>query len=262
MKKTAVLLIGVLLLLCTFINVSAKEDLDTYEEITPETYSLMEKTDEDVLNTYLKKEGYIIEYINDLKVSICRNLNDESEWKMMYKPSLISYKGEPAIVYTSTDGLLMYWNLNYSVSNSEVASNSAHVEYDEEDGDILLETNINQALVFNQKMNDIKCWSNNMVVKKISLQEGAVFCGKTQNLGYIFRCENDVYTYTANCYATTVLGEELKVIAHDVKSVIISNYGYDDLNLEAPLFLMMDGTLKAYVNNDENLGEKLDAKEY
>ena len=79
MKKAAMLLIGVLLLMCTFINVSAKEDLDTYEEITPETYSLMDKTEEDVLNTHLKKIGYKIEYINDLKVSICRNLNDESE---------------------------------------------------------------------------------------------------------------------------------------------------------------------------------------
>lgn len=262
MKKYAVAMLLGVLLLCSVVNASAKEDLVAYTEISPETFSLMKETDEEKLNERLAKVGYSIKYINDLKVSMCSNLRDESESMMMYKPSLVSYNGEDVVFYISTNGALMCWNLKRPVSDSEVISRSAHVTYNEEDGDVLMETNAKLALVFNKKTSIIQCWESNCLLQEVALQENAVFCGKSSNLGYIFRCGDNVYTYTANCFATSAVGEKLQIIASGVEQVIVCNYIYDEYNCDVPLFQMKDGTIKAYVNNDENLGTNMDSEKY
>lgn len=81
------------------------------------------------------------------------------------------------------------------------------------------------------------------VVREYFIGKDAVYTGKSEFEGYIFRKGTDVYAvrYDCICYEGGVM-----TIAHDVAQVILADYDYSSDGFSQPLFLMTDGTLKVY----------------
>lgn len=74
--------------------------------------------------------------------------------------------------------------------------------------------------------------------------EGATYTGYSFWEGAIFRVGSDVYVVSNFQYKAQNNG--VHVIAHKVKEVIIADYYLNDEAYSNPLFLMEDGSIKAY----------------
>ena len=257
-RKVAVLLVVLIAFLgWTSLSVAAKRRLPEYNEVTPSVYVKLDVAEEEKLNEYLK-DRYSCEFIPESSICVVKDksLNDSS---VLTRPVLVSYKGETSIIYTE-QGKLMCWNISEPIMYAKQIAETAHTDEYKQENKILLGTDVNMALVLDTKYNIATYWEYGKATKIWELPKNAVYCGKSPSVGYVFRDDSDVYAITVGAYITSTEGEDLKVIAHNVKKVVVTNYNYDQIQLGVPLFLMNDGTLKAYVRTEANIKDKMDSE--
>lgn len=256
-KLVALLILATVVMGMTLGATSSKQrKLPKISELTPEWYVSLETTDEETLNSYFENK-YKFEFIGDSSSCFCRNIEDGPTGDiMMSRPILVSYKGEIVLLYTSTKGVLMRYNSTYDAF--EPLARSVHTDSYEEEGKVLMVSNMGMALTYDTNNCEVTQWEFNEIKDSWKLPTGAVFCGYSLEMGYIFRQGTDVYALIGN----SITGGELKIIAHGVKTVVESDYYYDITAFSVPLFLMEDGTLKAYINEYIEINEELDVEEY
>lgn len=82
----------------------------------------------------------------------------------------------------------------------------------------------------------------------ISIDSDFVYCGISEMTGFIFRKDDTVFCVDFNL-------TELKAIASGVKFVLTTSYAWNSDAWSQPLFVMNDGSIKAYVRWEEKLVE-------
>lgn len=83
----------------------------------------------------------------------------------------------------------------------------------------------------------------NKKIREEFIGKNAIYTGKSEFEGYIFRLGTDVYAVRYDCIT---VDSGVYAIAHNVKEVVVADYYYSSDGFSQPLFLMTDGTLKVY----------------
>lgn len=86
------------------------------------------------------------------------------------------------------------------------------------------------------------------IIGRITVDSEAIYCGVSEMTGFIFRKDDTVFCVDFKL-------TENKPIAENVKFVISTSYAWNSDAWSQPLFLMNDGSIKAYVRWEEELVE-------
>ncbi len=160
-----------------------------------------------------------------------------------YFPMLFSYEGAVVLWTTSESG-----SVNASIIQGYPAKSFGgyigNLAYDYLDEQIL-KVELYQAISYSNST--ISIWEFGKVIDTVSLPDGSIYAGYSFFEGYIFRNGNDILTY-GGYYAQFSETNSLRVIAHNVSFVIESDYAHNSDAWSVPLFLMTDGSIKAYVS--------------
>ena len=84
------------------------------------------------------------------------------------------------------------------------------------------------------------------IIGRITIDSEAIYCGISEMTGFIFRKGDTVYSVDFDL-------TEQKTIATGVKFVIDTDYAHNSDGWSQPLFLMEDGSVKAYIRWEEEL---------
>ena len=101
------------------------------------------------------------------------------------------------------------------------------------------------VLTWNEESYKINLWHFGEVVESFNVPEESVYCGFSDFEGHLFRHGTDVYALDLD---TQTWSGTLTCIAHGVQFVIDSSYAQGSDPWSQPLFLMEDGSIKAYVS--------------
>lgn len=104
----------------------------------------------------------------------------------------------------------------------------------------VIEENQAYAYIYFRETGEIKVYERRKATDVYNLPEESIYAGFSYWVGHIFRSGDDVYAFTKK--------EEIVPIAHGVQAVIEADYELTSDAWSQPLFLMNDGTLKAYCN--------------
>lgn len=256
MKKffcKAILLIAVLAVVHVTVRVNAKNDerIVQNEEISLEEYSKSNKMQLSEL-----KKNFPERYVEGLEEGWFYIGSSESEDnKYIYNPVKL---GSGEIIYTDSNGSLRSWNIKEC--SEKILYKSVHKDFTE--GKVL-KNDLEALYLYNDKNCQVEKWVDCKVTKKWDLTKykELTFCGVNLNLGIIFRDGTNVYALTDSGYAGLILGDDIKSVAHNVKSVLLCNYSYAEYQSNALLLQMEDGSIKVYVNDYLNTTD-LDNKKY
>ncbi len=259
MKKKVlgmIVMIMVVAMMFSMSSVYAKEkegtELKEYDEITPETYAEMEHATEADLRRYLGGEyTYQYEKLNEELYVKPKSILD---WEKVNAPAIILYEKRPTLVFINGEGRLMYLPIGEYFTDAKMAYETPHCMTNE--GEELINSNEIAAYKYIKAEGKIEAWRYNHLHFTYTVPQNAEYCGFSRNVGFLFRSGTDVYTYTHMSRFSRVFLKETILIAHDVREVIVSNYDYDEENLNAPLFFMEDGSFKAYVINIDDIDEE------
>lgn len=156
-------------------------------------------------------------------------------------PIVVYYKLENQLLYVEDDGDLVVdyeivGNANLTLGERESLGNV----------EVIGKTEMSTIIYIQDK--GIEKYSLGKKTAQIPVK--GVYCGKSFWCGYIFHDNADVYAVNWNIDQDTY---EKKAIAHNVKFVILADYKLGSDPWSQPLFLMEDGTVKAYLdwNNKE-----------
>lgn len=236
------------------VRVDAKsndERITQDSEITLEKYSKSDKMQLKELKELLPDR-----YVEDLEEGWFYIGSSKSEDdKYIYNP-VKSQSGE--LIYASLNGSLKSWNIKEC--SEKILYKSVHKDFSE--GKVL-KNDLEALYLYNEEERQIEKWVNCKVEKRWDLTkyENLTFCGVNLNLGIIFRNDSDVYALTDSGDACEILGDDIRSVAHNVKSVLLCNYSYDEYHNGALLLQMKDGGVKAYINDYLSTTD-LDNKKY
>lgn len=101
------------------------------------------------------------------------------------------------------------------------------------------------VLTWDEESYKVNLWYFGEVVESFTVPEESVYCGFSDFEGHLFRRGTDVYTLDLD---TQTWSGSLSCIAHGVQFVIDSSYAQGSDPWSQPLFLMVDGSIKAYVS--------------
>lgn len=149
--------------------------------------------------------------------------------------------GGVEMLYTYSDGSLC----RRSITGSYVSDYLENVHYSLEDGEIINGTE-GYSIVYESKTGRVSVWSLGECVREYVVPEESVYTGLSAWAGYIFRSGTDVYAVKDWGLAGNSTDFGVNPIAHNVKEVILADYYLSSDEWSNPLFLMTDGTLKAY----------------
>ena len=216
------------------LNPEDPESLNVYRQLvknrlTEKRYLLTEEE-----GYFLLSEGYSIE---DFSIS-----KRDSKY---YFPMLFCFEGSVFLWQTSETGMVNTHVLQGNPSKF-FGSHIGNLAYDYLDEQVL-KTEFYQALTFSEANSKISIWEFGKVIDTVSLPDGSIYAGYSFFEGYIFRNGNDILTY-GGYYAQFSETHSLRVIAHNVSFVIESDYAHNSDAWSVPLFLMTDGSIKAYVS--------------
>ena len=178
-------------------------------------------------NLYIRnrEKGYVTSY----NVSF-------NETRNYYYPIVLPDTDEVVIAYTNEYGGLCLYN---ALKDSHDYCGSIHIPEDTDFIDVCA----NYSVVYTN--NSVQIWEFGKLVAETTVPEGAIYTGFSYWEGYIFRNGGDVYSVQ--------LKEEnekplllCEPIAHNVKEVILTDYKLNSDAWAQPLFLMEDGSIKAY----------------
>lgn len=178
-----------------------------------------------------------------------------------YFPVLYKTQNGIEMWYVDYDGEVRVEGIVGKLSSGYVWQKRGNVHYNSNDDDVLVSCTY-YAITYDNSTGCISVWEMGNNLRKHYVPTNSIYAGKSDNEGFIFRNESDVYAVRDyGCY-THEFG--VRVIAHNVEFVISTDYEADDPDTYSqPLFLMKDGTVKCYCtfysdelsrpDDDENL---------
>ena len=120
-----------------------------------------------------------------------------------------------------------------------------NVHCDMADGERLINSNAYFAVTYNDQTGSVKVWLYGLLIREHEVPVESIYAGLSTNEGYIFRSGTDVYAVRDyGCFNDG--GWKTRRIAQDVKLVIETDYSMGWAECSQPLFLMTDGTVKAF----------------
>lgn len=167
------------------------------------------------------------------------------ETSKYYYPVVFREGNSLVMWYTTDTGSVLlekvhgFWNSSNYVGN---------LHTDSEDESMANEANY--AVTYNQESGKVNVWQFGKIDATYELPVGSVYCGNSYFEGYIFRSGTDVYALKA--VESHNPDDTLVCIAHNVQYVIDADYHYGSDPWCQPLFLMNDGSIKAYIGWNGN----------
>ena len=281
MKKfITIITVSLFILICVCSLTGCNEDAKTTEDkkVTPATESVTEAPaepsydfpqldEDDVLSQYTKdvkkrysETGYsYFSFTNDEMncYASAENYYIRSGYIQMwdigsledyYNPILYLESDKPILVFTDEYGNVQskglydvgwayYGRLHRPVGLSK--------EYKSISSDVTREIVLTDSQVIVYSLGEI--------VASYDIPEGAIYCGRSELEGYIFRIEDEVYALRNKYFSgyEDFLDFKLEKLAEKVKFVILADYDVTQ-DTKIPLFQMEDGSLKAYYSEGGN----------
>lgn len=189
--------------------------------------------------SFFQENGYNV--FNKIYGIISLYHADYNEIENFYFPILFeNEKKEIYFFYTESDGDLRFSNLEKDLKTTwcgNVHTSSSNI----------IAKNEKWAITYDKDSGKVQRWSFGKVRSTNIIPAGSVYAGVSEFEGYIFRSNTDIYSIKdAGVYwVEETLG--VQVIAHNVAKVIATDYCLAGTPNCQPLFLMTDGSVKAYV---------------
>ena len=159
------------------------------------------------------------------------------------------------VVYKDGTNLILWYTTDYGtvlvddlVGRLPGGNSYGQLHIDSYNGE-RMDNNHEYTLLFETESAKAKIYKFNQIVAEYQLPENSVYCGSSYFVGYIFRSGTDVYALRDG---------EVVCIADNVSYVIDSDYYLESDLWCQPLFLMVDGSIKAY-NHWESVSESPDS---
>lgn len=169
------------------------------------------------------------------------------ETSKYYYPVVFRDGNDLVMWYTSDSGSLLFKGV-YGNWNSSNYGGSTHCDYTTEF--ISSSSESEYALTYSQETGKMTFWKLGKEISNYSVPAGSVYCGFSDFEGYIFRSGTDVYALKAE--GTQNSDGKVVCIAHNVQYVIDADYYFGSDPWCQPLFLMKDGSIKAYIGWNGN----------
>lgn len=191
--------------------------------------------------SFLKENGYVIHNQEKGFISLydeVYNVIEEIYYPVLYKDA----ENEIHFFYTDKDGELRYLHLKKETSAEYYGNIHTDVEY-------VISRRPSWAVTYDEVSGEIQVWQFGKVEETYYVPAGSVYAGLSEFEGYIFRSNMDVYALNeVGMYWINGAEPGIEVIAHNVAQVIDADYYLNSDAWCAPLFIMTDGSVKAYVN--------------
>ncbi|MBR3511701.1 MAG: hypothetical protein IKN74_01935 [Clostridia bacterium] len=160
-----------------------------------------------------------------------------------YYPIVVNIRGRDRLIYTYEDGDVL---IDPSLSHTNWLG-SLHLTYEESralgENVEFIECTSGYTIIYNPDMEVMQVYQLGHLVESTTAR--GVYTGKSFWVGYIFRDGSDVYAVRWNDDREEY---EAVCIAHHVQYVIDADYALGSDPWSQPLFLMEDGTIKAYLD--------------
>ena len=189
---------------------------------------------------------FVISDIVDRIISQKAAIDDD-----LYYPVLYRYDEDLYLWATTKNGDIKVINLSNRDYDYIGCLHHTLVE-----GETLLRNSLKEKITYTPNDGAIHVWEFNKEIKSFKVPEDSVYCGLSFWEGYIFRSGSDVYALRFK--TTNYESNYVVCIAHSVKTVVTADYALSSDPWSQPLFLMEDGTLKAYVGWNKEDGMKED----
>lgn len=192
------------------------------------------------------------ESITDFKVNnnyYFSTLDNNYEITNKYHYPVVFRDGNSLVLWYSTmSGILLFREL-YGDGNIGLKKGG---ELHCIEGETIILTKTDYKVTYSQETGEVKLWQFGKALDCIEIPSNSVYCGFSEDLhGFIFKNGSDVYNLkTIDNYN---LDDSIVCIAHNVKYVIDVEYKYDSEYSSQPLFLMLDGSIKAYARYRDSL---------
>lgn len=201
-----------------------------YSFVTDEEYKLLEDNGYDVI----AEENTVLKY-NKRYGSIER----------FYFPVIYKTLNGIEMWYVNYDGEVRVEVITGKISSGYLWQKRGNVHYNSNDEDQVLISCTYFVITYDNSNGCISVWEMGENIRNHYIPANSIYAGKSDNEGFIFRYDSDIYAVRDyGCY-THEFG--VRVIAHNVEFVISTDYEADDPDTYSqPLFLMKDGTVKCY----------------
>jgi len=205
---------------------------------------------------FFEENGYNIRNYEKGYMAFYDELYNELE--EIYFPVL--YKDKENTVYffyTGKDGDIEYWKLPEGYSKSHEYLGNAHTDVEH-----VISRRPSWTVTYEEVSGEIQLWQFGKVEAMYNVPAGSVYAGLSEFEGYIFRSNTDVYALNeVGMYSINTAEPGVEVIGHNVAQVIDADYYLTSDAWCAPLFIMTDGSVKAYVNWEGD-DETFDSEEH
>lgn len=169
------------------------------------------------------------------------------ETSAYYYPVVFRDGSQLILWYTSESGSLIFEKIT---GMGSIGSNyGGEVHYNDSDEDVI-SSKTNYTTTYVQETGEVKVYEFGKQTDSYSVPKNSVYCGFSYFEGYIFRNGTDVYSL--NAVDTHNVDGSVVCIAHNVKYVVDADYYYGSDPWCQPLFLMADGSIKAYIGWEGN----------
>lgn len=221
---------------------SPEEKMESYRTLVQKKLQ-QESFFTEVEEILYESEGY---YVHNFWLGEYSSLYHETYEK--FYPVIYNWADDNWIIYTDKSGYCCYEKLDGSLyAGNTVGSLHNPANYD---GGYLIKATRDYSLIGFKEEGKVKLYQFGKVVETFDVPKDAIFAGESFWIGFIFRKDSDVYAL--DIYGNTGNGSipdggSAVCIAHDVSFVISADYKFSSDCWSQPLFLMNDGSLKAYL---------------
>ena len=187
----------------------------------------------------LKDMGYIVSADGFIYNPNAGDISPE----VFYYPELFNNNGILDFWFVDNFGHLYISSADYIVEDINLGTNQLS-------GEIKLFSSQEFSLYYFPETNMVSSYSFGEIICSHTLPNESIYVGCSDLEGYIFRSNSNVFSTK---YSLRERSFTSKLIAQDVKEVIVADYPLSMENWSQPLFLMEDGTLKVYCGNSSEL---------
>ena len=186
-------------------------------------------------------------------------------------PILYRVNDSVILVYTSDDSDSVYVvDPNSVLDLNTNCLESLHYEVEDFEKEEIIYASLYCKVVYCQETGDISIYRFGETVETAKVPSGSVYAGTSFWVGSIFRSGSDVYAFRGpgSTFAEKDIEHkydsygDVSCIAHGVRYVIKADYKLGSDPWSQPLFLMEDGTLKAYVAFSDTEDAAVDSPEH
>lgn len=225
---------------------TSSENVDIYrKEVNSRLDSL--KEDESFINDEDWDAISNSEWLTDSKYrhnAYFTTFNELYEETYEYYYPVVFRDGHQLILwYTTESGYLGHVRL-FGVGT--LPGSGTQIHYNSSSHEEILKSEANYTVTYAKETGEVKVWEFGEVFATFTgIPANSEYCGFSRFEGYIFRSGTDVYSL--NAIDTHNADGSVVCIAHNVQYVIDADYYYGSDPWCQPLFIMTDGSVKAYI---------------